>query len=75
MVLIQYFSRQCARDGPQFGPAHRVQSLHHPARLRNGSVDPPGTTNLPCPPLRPGSYYYLGFRAVNDATFTVSARP
>ncbi len=35
-------------------------------------VDPPGTTNFPCPPLRPGSYYYLGFRAVNDATFSVS---
>lgn len=26
------------------------------------------------PPLRPGSVYYLGFRAVNDATFTVSTR-
>lgn len=38
-----------------------------------GSVDSPGTTNFPCPPLRPGSYYYLGFRAVNDATFTVSS--
>ena len=36
-------------------------------------VDSPGTTNLSCPPLRPGSYYYLGFRAVNDATFTVSS--
>jgi len=36
-------------------------------------IDPPGTTNLACPPLRPGSYYYLGFRAVNDATFTVSS--
>ena len=37
------------------------------------SVDPPGTTNLACPPLRPGQTYYLGFRAVNDATFSVSA--
>jgi hypothetical protein len=36
-------------------------------------VDPPGTTNLPCPPLRPGRRYYLGFRAVNDATFSVSS--
>ncbi|MEI2726893.1 MAG: hypothetical protein V9H26_26330 [Verrucomicrobiota bacterium] len=36
-------------------------------------IDSPGTTNLLCPPLRPGSYYYLGFRAVNDATFTVSS--
>jgi hypothetical protein len=35
-------------------------------------IDPPGTTNLPCPPLRPGNTYYLGFRAVNDATFSVS---
>jgi len=37
-----------------------------------GTVDPPGTTNLPCPPLRPGHRYYVGFRAVNDATFSVS---
>ena len=36
------------------------------------SVDPPGVTNFNCPPLRPGHTYYLGFRAVNDATFTVS---
>jgi hypothetical protein len=35
-------------------------------------VDPPGTTNLTCPPLRPGHTYYLGFRAVNDATFSVN---
>jgi hypothetical protein len=35
-------------------------------------VDLPGTTNLSCPPIRPGNYYYLGFRAVNDATFSVS---
>ena len=38
-----------------------------------GYVDPPGTTNLACPPLRPGHRYYLGFRAVNDATFSVSS--
>ena len=38
-----------------------------------GLFDAPGTTNLACPPLRPGSIYYLGFRAVNDATFTVSS--
>lgn len=38
-----------------------------------GNVDPPGTTNFPCPPLRPGHTYYLGFRAVNDATFSVSS--
>ena len=36
-------------------------------------IDPPGTTALSCPPLRPGNYYYLGFRAVNDATFSVSS--
>jgi hypothetical protein len=35
-------------------------------------VDSPGTTNLPCPPLRPGFSYYLGFRAVSDAMFSVS---
>ncbi len=37
------------------------------------SIDSPGTTNLPCPPLRPGHTYYLGFRAVVDATFSVSS--
>lgn len=36
-------------------------------------VDSPGTTNFACPPLRPGNTYYLGFRAVNDATFSVSS--
>ena len=36
-------------------------------------VDSPGTTNFACPPLRPGNAYYLGFRAVNDATFSVSS--
>ena len=36
-------------------------------------VDAPGTTNLACPPLRPGHHYYLGFRAVVDATFSVSS--
>lgn len=36
-------------------------------------IDAPATTNLTCPPLRPGNTYYLGFRAVNDATFTVSS--
>jgi hypothetical protein len=36
-------------------------------------IDPPGATNFACPPLRPGSAYYLGFRAVNDATFSVSS--
>ncbi len=28
---------------------------------------------LPCPPLRPGNTYYLGFRAVADATFALSS--
>jgi hypothetical protein len=35
--------------------------------------DPPGTYSITLPPLRPGSTYYLGFKAVNDATFTVSS--
>ncbi|HLP78865.1 MAG TPA: hypothetical protein VK327_18340, partial [Candidatus Paceibacterota bacterium] len=34
--------------------------------------DPPGTYTVPCPPMRPGNAYFLGFRAVNDATFSVS---
>ena len=50
--------RHWATDNKNFGP--------YPF------VDPPSTTNLPCPPLRPGNTYYLGFRAVNDATFSVS---
>ncbi len=36
-------------------------------------MDAPSTSNLGCPPLRPGHTYYLGFRAVNDATFSVSS--
>jgi hypothetical protein len=36
------------------------------------NYDSPSTYALPCPPLRPGQVYYLGFRAVNDATFSVS---
>ena len=35
--------------------------------------DAPGTYTLNTPPLRPGNTYYLGFRAVNDATFSVSS--
>ena len=36
------------------------------------SYDPAGTYALTTPPLRPGNTYYLGFRAVSDATFSVS---
>jgi hypothetical protein len=36
------------------------------------SYSSPGTHTLPCPPLRPGNTYYLGFRAINDSTFAVS---
>ena len=35
--------------------------------------DTPGTYTLNTPPLRPGAVYYLGFRAVSDATFSVSS--
>jgi large repetitive protein len=35
--------------------------------------DPPGTHLLSLPPLRPGHIYYLGFRAINDATFSVGS--
>lgn len=34
-------------------------------------VDTQGTSVIGTPPLRPGAPMYLGFRAVNDATFTV----
>ena len=37
------------------------------------TYDPPTTYTFNTPPTRPGSYYYLGFRAVNDATFSVSS--
>ena len=37
------------------------------------SFDAPGTYTLAVPPVRPGSVYYLGFRAVNDAVFSVSS--
>ena len=35
--------------------------------------DAPGAYALSIPPLRPGQTYYLGFRALNDATFSVSS--
>jgi subtilase family serine protease len=37
------------------------------------NYDAAGTYDLPTPPLRPGQTYYLGFRAVNDAMFSVSS--
>ena len=37
------------------------------------SYSSPGTYTLTCPPLRPGNTYYLGFRAVNDSTFSLSS--
>ena len=37
------------------------------------NYDPAGTHTIGCPPLRPGHTYYLGFRAVNDATFSVNS--
>ena len=36
------------------------------------TYDPAGTHALAVPPLRPGSTYYLGFRANSDATFSLS---
>jgi hypothetical protein len=36
------------------------------------SYSSPGTYTLTCPPVRPGNTYYIGFRAVNDSTFSVS---
>ena len=37
------------------------------------SYDPPGTYTNTVPSLRPGHVYYIGFKAVNDATFSVSS--
>jgi len=35
------------------------------------NFDPPGTYALSAPPMRPGSVYYFGVRANNDASFTI----
>ncbi len=37
------------------------------------TFDTPGTYTNRVPPLRPGHFYYLGFRALSDATFSVSS--
>jgi hypothetical protein len=37
------------------------------------SYDAPGTYNLSVPPLRPGSVYYVGFRAKLDSTFSLTS--
>ncbi len=37
------------------------------------SYDPAGAYTFQVPPVRPGHTYYLGFRAVNDAVFSVSS--
>ncbi|MDW8382549.1 MAG: LamG-like jellyroll fold domain-containing protein [Verrucomicrobiota bacterium] len=37
------------------------------------TYDPPGTYTNWVPPLRPGHVYYLGFRALSDATFSLSS--
>jgi large repetitive protein len=37
------------------------------------NYDAAGTHTILCPALRPGHTYFLGFRAVNDATFSVSS--
>ncbi len=37
------------------------------------NYDTPGTYALSVPPVRPGSVYYLGFRAKTDSTFSVSS--
>ena len=36
------------------------------------SYDAQGLYQINCPPWRPGHTYYLGFRAVNDATFNIT---
>lgn len=37
------------------------------------NYDPPGSYTFNVPPLRPGSVYYLGFRAKNDAIFSLTS--
>jgi len=37
------------------------------------NYDSPGAYTFNAPPVRPGTAYYLGFRAKNDATFSVSS--
>lgn len=36
---------------------------------------PPGTHRFTVPPLRPGTPYYLGVRALSDARFALAAKP
>ena len=38
-----------------------------------GSFDAAGTYTFGVPPIRPGSVYYVGIRAKNDATFAISS--
>lgn len=37
------------------------------------TFDPPGAYTNRVPPLRPGHFYYLGFRAISDATFSLQS--
>jgi hypothetical protein len=37
------------------------------------SYDQPGAITIGLPPMRPGHAYYIGFRAVTDATFTIGS--
>lgn len=55
---LYYDYRHWQSDNKNFGPY--------------ATYDPPATYTFDTPPTRPNSYYYLGFRAVNDATFSVS---
>ena len=48
-----------ARDGRNHGP--------YP------NYDPPGNYTFNTPPLRPGTPYYIGFRAVSDSTFSITS--
>jgi len=41
--------------------------------IPNVSYDLPATYTFNIPPVRPGAVYFLGFRAKNDATFSVSS--
>ncbi|HWH70969.1 MAG TPA: hypothetical protein VNT26_16390, partial [Candidatus Sulfotelmatobacter sp.] len=58
--------------GLQSGDLHDWQSDSKNYGL-HPNWDPPGTYSLHVPPVRPGHTYYLGFRALNDATFSVSS--
>jgi hypothetical protein len=63
-------------------PGHGTNGVHYvtwkddaPNHGPYAPVFGTGTTRLRVPPLRPGTAYYLGVRALSDARFTVGSGP